>query len=171
MSKLLIFDLDETLIHSTETTLNVSHDFQYEEYFVYVRPHLHSFLKECSRYCALAIWSSADDAYVTGVSKLIVPSDIEMKFVWSRSQCWMKIVKREDEETGIHRKEVLFIKPMEKVRRKGYKMKDLMIIDDSSFKVIDNPGNYHIIKPFVGNQDDIELLNLLEVLKEKFFWN
>jgi carboxy-terminal domain RNA polymerase II polypeptide A small phosphatase len=169
LPKLLIFDLDETLIHSTENALKVSHDFQYEEYFVYKRPHLHTFLKECSKYCTLAIWSSADDAYVAGVSRLIVPSDVEMKFVWSRSQCWTKIVKREDEVTGIHRKEIQFIKPMERIRRKGYKMKDLMIIDDSSFKVIDNPGNYIIIKAFTGDQEDVELMHLLEYLKGNFF--
>jgi RNA polymerase II subunit A small phosphatase-like protein len=58
---------------------------------------------------------------------------------------------------------------MERIRRKGYKMKDLMIIDDSSFKVIDNPGNYIIIKAFTGDQEDVELMHLLEYLKGNFF--
>lgn len=38
-SNLLILDLDETLIHSIETKLDVEPDFYFEPYYVYKRPY------------------------------------------------------------------------------------------------------------------------------------
>ncbi len=88
-----------------------------------------------------------------------------MDFIWGRSECWMKISKVEDEETGLQSKQYQSIKPLEKVRRKGYKMNNLLIIDDSPYKVIDNPDNYFIIEAFEGRQDDNVLNPLLAYLK------
>ncbi len=42
--KLLILDLDETLIHATENELNFSADFRFDRYFIYKRPYLDQFL-------------------------------------------------------------------------------------------------------------------------------
>ena len=84
---LLILDLDETLIHATETKLEVESDFQYSDYYVYKRPNLIEFLTEMNQYFKLAIWSSADDKYVNDVVELIKPTGIEFQFIWARSRC------------------------------------------------------------------------------------
>lgn len=46
--KLLILDLDETLIYATQNELNIPYDFKFDKYFVYERPHLKQFLADIS---------------------------------------------------------------------------------------------------------------------------
>lgn len=47
--KLLILDLDETLIFATEQDLGKASDFQFDRYSVFKRPHLDRFLIEIPR--------------------------------------------------------------------------------------------------------------------------
>lgn len=56
--KILVLDLDKTLIHSTETKLEneFDFDFRYAEYFIYKRSNLINFLTEMSKFFKLAIW-------------------------------------------------------------------------------------------------------------------
>ena len=42
--KLLVLDLDETLIHATESALERKADFRTELYHVYIRPYINDFL-------------------------------------------------------------------------------------------------------------------------------
>lgn len=163
--KIIVFDLDETLIHATKNKLDIQEDFRYEDYYIYKRPFVHEFLSACAKLCPIAIWSSADDDYVNSIVKQLLEDSIELDFIWGRSECWMKIIKVEDNETGLKRKEYQNIKPLEKIRRKGYEMNNLLIIDDSLYKVKDNPDNYFIIEAFEGNQQDQELKYLLSYLK------
>ena len=165
--RIVIFDLDETLIHATKERLSGKEDFCFQGYYIYKRPKVDDFLNECSKLCSIAIWSSAEDDYVKSVSQKLLSKNIYFDFIWGRSECWMKIVKKEDQETGLNNKEYQFIKPLEKVRRKGYKMSNLLIVDDSTYKVKDNPKNYFIINPFLGNTDDEELETLLDFIKKK----
>lgn len=44
--KLLILDIDETLIHATEKQLELEHDFETQWYFVYKRPLVHAKLMQ-----------------------------------------------------------------------------------------------------------------------------
>jgi len=57
--KLIILDLDETLIFSTSTKLSFQEDYLVGEYFVYKRPDLENFIKFIQEYFQLAIWSSS----------------------------------------------------------------------------------------------------------------
>ncbi len=166
--KLIVFDLDETLIHSTKNKLNLTEDYTFEDYYIYKRPFLDEFLYQCSELCSIAIWSSADDNYVKEVTKQLIPKDIKMEFIWGRSDCWLKLVKKQDSENPeLFKKEHQFIKPLEKIRRKGYRMNNLLIVDDSLFKVTDNPNNFIIVDSFEGKTDDNELIELLIYLKNK----
>jgi carboxy-terminal domain RNA polymerase II polypeptide A small phosphatase len=94
--KLLILDLDETLIHATTKKLSREPDFMVFDYFIYKRPHLDWFLLECHATYKLAIWSSASDEYVQEVVKRIVPDDISLEFVWGRSRCTPRRATEED---------------------------------------------------------------------------
>jgi carboxy-terminal domain RNA polymerase II polypeptide A small phosphatase len=164
--KLIVFDLDETLIHATNEKLAITQDFQFEDNFIYKRPKLNEFLVACSQIAEIAIWSSAEDDYVAAIVKELIPREIKTVFIWGRGECWIKIVKQGGEDGGMGRKVQQFIKPLEKIRRKGYKMKNLLIIDDTHAKVTDNPGNYLLINPFEGDPADDELTLLLEYLKQ-----
>ncbi|MEM1135686.1 MAG: HAD family hydrolase [Bacteroidota bacterium] len=158
--KIIVFDLDETLIHATKKKLSIIEDFIYEDYYIYKRPNVDVFLQECCKLYSIAIWSSADDEYVNSIVHQLIKDVCSLAFIWGRSECWMKVRNIED-ELGLKRKEYLSIKPLEKIRKKGFKMDNLLIIDDSKYKVVDNPDNYIIIEPFVGDMKDNELSKLL----------
>lgn len=87
---LLVLDLDETLIHATTKKLEIEFDFQYADYFVYIRPNLKWFLESVCTKFKLAIWSSADDKYVEEIVDKIKPSSIDFEFVWGRTRCTTK---------------------------------------------------------------------------------
>ena len=164
--KLIIFDLDETLIHATKEKLNIPEDFRYQAFYIYKRPGLDQFLEACSELYPIALWSSADDEYVEAIARLLQSEKQYFEFVWARSACWMKVIRTEDPETGLKRKKHQFIKPLEKIRIKGWQMRNLLIIDDSLYKVTDNPQNYIVIKAFEGDAKDGELGRLLKYLKQ-----
>lgn len=164
--RLIIFDLDETLVHTTEKRLEGRiEDARYKDCYIYKRPSLDDFLIECSLSYRVAIWSSAEDDYVRGVVSAIISADLQLEFVWGRSDCWIKVVRVKD-ESGISFKQNVYIKPLEKIRRKGYRTEQLLIIDDTPQKVIDNKGKYLIINPFEGNPDDRELHRLAAYLRD-----
>ncbi len=154
---LLILDLDETLIHATESKLEIKSDFQYAEYFVYKRPNLNKFLTEMSEHFKLAVWSSADDKYVKDVVELIKPTEIEFEFIWARSRCTLK----RDYELDKYVRE----KRLKKVKKQGFRLEKSLIVDDSPEKTRDNFGNAIYVMPYEGNLNDNELNLLSEFLK------
>jgi RNA polymerase II subunit A small phosphatase-like protein len=159
---LLILDLDETLIHSTEGTLGHEHDFAVGPYVAYRRPHLAEFLVHCSTCFRLAVWSSASDDYVRDVVGQIVPPGVELAFVWGRSRC----VRRLDPESY----ETDYLKDLKKVRRLGYDLRRVLIIDDTPRKIRRHYGNAIYVPPFTGNPEDRMLPRLagyLASLKDK----
>ncbi len=153
---LLVLDLDETLIHATEKELDFDFDFKYSDYFIYKRPHLNKFLEEMSISFKLAIWSSADDKYVEDIVEKIKPNNIEFEFVWGRSRC---TTKRDYElDTYVHQKR------LKKVKKKGFPIERILMIDDSPEKTKDNFGNAVYVNPFEGDQNDSELESLAKYL-------
>jgi RNA polymerase II subunit A small phosphatase-like protein len=159
---LVIFDLDETLIHATANKLAVQEDGKFGALYLYRRPFLQEFLAACATQYTLAIWSSAADDYVSAVVQQLITSEVQFAFVWGRSECWLKTVKQPlgDPRNGMFRKEHRYIKPLEKLTRKGYKMRQLLIVDDSLSKVEDNPGNFVIVPMYEGSLQDDVLLKL-----------
>ncbi len=154
---LVILDLDETLIHATENQLEVPAAFVYEEYYVYKRPGLHEFLTEMNTHFKLAIWSSADDKYVSDIVALIQVSGIEFAFVWARSRC----TTRRDYELDRYVSE----KRLKKVKKQGFRLEKTLIIDDSPEKTRDNFGNAIYVLPFEGDPKDNELELVSNFLK------
>jgi RNA polymerase II subunit A small phosphatase-like protein len=89
-NKLIIFDLDETLIHASHTELNYTPHFRFNAYFVYERPGVRSFLHNIFQHFTIGVWSSASDDYVTEIVNHIMPATIEPAIIWGRSKCTMK---------------------------------------------------------------------------------
>lgn len=154
---LLILDLDETLLHATETPLEIPYSFTYADYFIYKRPYLEEFLKMISVDFDIAIWSSADDRYVEEIVAKMKPSTVDFTFVWGRSRCTTRRDYRLD--TYVHEKR------LKKVKKQGYAIERMLIVDDSPEKTRDNFGNAIYINPFEGNQDDQELQLLSTYLR------
>jgi RNA polymerase II subunit A small phosphatase-like protein len=154
--KLLILDLDETLIFATEQNLGKASDFQFDRYSVFKRPHLDRFLIEISRHFKVGIWSSADDAYVDEIVKNIKPESIELELIWGNSRC---TVKRDFNLDSYY-----FEKRLDKLKKKGFALEQIIIVDDSPEKSRNNYGNAVYIKEFSGDPADEELIHLHDYL-------
>ncbi|MBN2246106.1 MAG: HAD family hydrolase [Candidatus Aminicenantes bacterium] len=162
MDKLLIIlDLDETMVFSTLSPLNRREDFQIDQYHVYRRPYSSDFILFCLDNFRVAVWSSSSTAYAEAMVDQIFSSPQKLDFIWSREQCTQRI----DPETGQH----FWLKNLKKIKRRGYNLDRVLMIDDSPEKLQKNYGNHLLVRPFLGDESDDELLYLnkyLESIKE-----
>lgn len=154
--KLLILDLDETLIHATKGKLDIPEDFRFDQYYVHKRPYLNNFLINISNHFRIGIWSSATDIYVSEIVKQIKPATVEFEIVWGRSKCSLK----QDHTYGT----INFEKRLDKLKKKGFRLEQIIIVDDSPEKSRTNYGNAVYIKEYTGDTTDEELNHLQEYL-------
>jgi RNA polymerase II subunit A small phosphatase-like protein len=164
---LLILDLDETLIHATDKALGRVPDFQVYYYDIYKRPYLDEFLKTVSQHFKLAVWSSADDEYVGKIVKEIFPDDINLEFVWGRSRCTRQTLYDEYGFPYYSTSGFLdfeYTKQLKKLKKKGFDLKKVLIVDDTPKKVANSYGNAIYIKEYNGEEGDIELKFLAQYL-------
>lgn len=180
---LLILDLDETLIHSSEKKLTgIDPDFSVGQFYVYKRPYLDEFLQYCNQHFRLAVWSSASYNYVKEIVINIIPSDIKLEFTWGRNRCTLKRpVLRSHSNMHVYKSDHYeYTKQIKKVKRIGYDLRKVLIIDDTPAMVANCYGNAIYIKEFLGIPDN-ELKLLTGYLKwikdvenvrmiEKRFW-
>ena len=82
-NKLLILDIDETLIYSSDKQLDRIPDFKLDEYFVYIRPGLEEFVLGCSKLFSLAIWTASSSEYAREVIKNVFPADLKLEFIFT----------------------------------------------------------------------------------------
>ena len=156
VKKLLILDLDETIIYATPKPLLIQEDFKFDKYYIYKRPLLKWFLVEISRHFDVGIWSSADDTYVSNIVNLIKPEELKLEITWGRSRCSY----RRDMELD----EYIYEKRLDKLKKRGYRLEDLIIVYDTPEKSRTNYGNAIYIKEFLGEPNDEELKFLYEYL-------
>jgi len=154
--KLIILDLDETLIHATLDELDIPYDFKFDKYFVYQRPHLREFLVDISEHFSIGIWSSASDDYVNEIVRHIKPDNVDFVLVWGRSKCTL----RRDLTFDTY----CFEKRLDKLKKKGFRLEQVLVVDDSPSKSRTNYGNAIYIKEFTGDTTDLELQFLYEYL-------
>jgi RNA polymerase II subunit A small phosphatase-like protein len=148
--RLVIFDLDETLVHATDTRLPFEPDFEVPPFFVYQRPYVHELLSFAAQRFDLAVWSSSSAEYVAAVTAKLFGATYPLKFAWAVERC----VQREDPRTNGY----VYIKDLRKVQSQGYAVERITIVDDSHDKVKRQPRNHLHVKPFTGERTDAELL-------------
>lgn len=154
---LLILDLDETLLHARERPLAREPDFTVPPYAVYLRPGVLEFLGHAARHFTLAVWTSSSPAYARAVTTRLF-GDIEtLAFVWTSDRC----TPRRD----LERDTWCASKPLRKVRRRGYDLRRVLVVDDSPEKHARNYGNLVAVRPFEGDPDDDELPHLSRYLE------
>lgn len=130
---LLILDIDETLLFGSRETLSRRADFNIFDYNIYKRPYLAEFIESVKDDFILAIWSSASDDYVQEIVKHIIPETVELAFIWGRSRCTYKPNWQIDEYgyyEGNYFDHYQFIKPLKKLKNKGYTLERILIVDD-----------------------------------------
>jgi RNA polymerase II subunit A small phosphatase-like protein len=164
---LVVLDIDETLIYTTDTPPTTTWDFEIMDYQVYKRPGLDSFLNNIRRHFDVGVWSSASDDYVNAIVEKIFPHDYYLEFVWGRSRCTPQTNYRSVEDLGYFDPDnhLNYTKPLKKLKRKLNRSLDrMLIVDDTPEKCQDNYGNAIYPSEYNGNTHDNELEKLWKYL-------
>jgi TFIIF-interacting CTD phosphatase-like protein len=166
MKKLLILDLDNTLIY-THTFRDIYHDFvlKFEDnvyYYVIKRPYLKEFLEYCNKNYRIAFWSAATEDYVQQVIKNIAPN-IDPVFVWSYEKCTVNMYKSfYDNNLNIYKR----LRKVWSSKKYNASKKNVLILDDTPNTYSYNYGNAIYITKFFGVDDDDELIRIKELLEK-----
>lgn len=166
MSKLLILDLDGTLVDVYHNSIDVKTTLDpipiEGNNRLYKRPGLDAFLLQCSELFTLAVWSAAGKDYVKAVVEAIfAPLGIELAFVWSSARCIHKWNHFNNELTTI--------KPLRKVwRRRRWHRSNTLIVDDTPKTYCQNYRNaIRIVTWSCSDGTDTELERVLDILLYK----
>ena len=158
IKKLLILDIDETLIDATEAFLPRQVDFSVEQYHIYKRPFLNVFLKNCLDWFEVAVGTSSTPSYAIAIVSAIFEDPKTLSFVWASDRCtvaydleWFEYYNR---------------KNLKKVKRKGYRLESIIAVDDTPQKWERSYGNLVRVNPFEGEETDDELKYLLLYLDQ-----
>lgn len=165
--KLLILDLDETLVHTEQFPKDFlsegSYDFKHTsseegyEYFTVKRPNVDTFLKYAFENWKVAVWTAAGDKYALNIIKNLGIDVSQLEFFYTRDNCTIKL----DYDTC----QYYGVKNLSKIRKK-YDLDKVLIVDDVHLTAVNNYGNLVPIKPFTTNRKDTELLNLIDYLEK-----
>ncbi|MBX2841248.1 MAG: HAD family hydrolase [Flammeovirgaceae bacterium] len=183
--KLVILDIDETLIHATKNPPYENWDFELFDFKVFIRPFLAEFLIFLKDHFKIGVWSSASDDYVEAISNIIFPLDYPLQFIWGRQKCTYKLDYNKVDDSGYldYYEHYNYVKQLSKVKKQfKIPLETILIIDDSPHKCIQNYGNAIYPNPFEGDEEDDELLRLQKYLLklkdvdnvreiEKRFWH
>lgn len=157
-SKLLILDLDETLVHAADATLEREPDFTAGPYSLYKRPGLDAFLQAMTTRFRLAVWTSSSRSYAECVCENIFPEEMHLDFIWARDRCTPRFQPElQDFE---------WTKNLGKLKRKGYRLEHVIMLDDTPAKLARHYGNLVRVKPFFGDLSDRELFDLTGYLSK-----
>lgn len=156
--KLLVLDIDETLIYSTLEKLGREPDFVVAPYFVYKRPGVDKFLETCLEWFEVGIWTSAAADYAEEVIKNLMGNISRVSFLWCRERCTRKF------DYEAHRE--YYLKDIKKLKKKGYEIEKIIVIEDSRMATKRNYGNAIIVQEYRGETNDDELFKLLHYLEK-----
>lgn len=157
-AKLLVLDLDETLVHATEEPLARPADFDVGPYAVYERPHARPFLEQVlARFAAVGVWTASTRSYAMPVLARLVDPD-RFAFVWCRDRCTLHV----DWDT----REAEYLKDIRKLTRRGHRREAILFVDDTPAKLARSYGNLVAVRPYLGDAQDEELTLLAAYLDE-----
>lgn len=169
-TKLIILDLDETLIHAVpKGTSELSHITQglpyheFSEFYIFERPNLEEFLRILVEDYRLAVWTAAQKEYATFVVNNILKPKLEGA---ARQIEWYLHADHCD----ISSKLSGVLKDLRVLPVFGLPYAspdDALIVDDNTF--IDRQEHRVInIVPFSGRHYDFELINTLTEIQKTF---
>lgn len=152
---LLVFDLDETLMHGRDT------DFREAEYtteygFVAVRNGVDEMLDTLSNHYDFMIWSNNGRPYIDAMLKLVWPEHHKLIDVFTSAEATV---------IGMQGIGVPFFKETRKVakRHSQYPLDRILGVDDRPAVYKRNYGNLVAVSPFTGAYDE-QLIKLADFL-------
>lgn len=149
---LLILDLDQTLIYANKC-FNIDPDFTHADFYVYYRPYLREFLQRAQKLFELAIWTAGSLDYAIPI---IGTFGVQFKFVLTRESCTQRI-------SGDN--QIYLTKDLKKIKRKGYDLQRILIVDDNPETYSKNYGNGIAIRAYHPMLADHDLISLLVYLQ------
>jgi TFIIF-interacting CTD phosphatase-like protein len=157
--KLLVLDLDETLIHARsrgETDLPWPPQRQVAHFRVYLRPGVQTFMNEVlDRFAAVGVWTSASSDYAVAMLDRIVARD-RLRFIFARDRC----TPRRDVDLDEH----YWVKDIRKLDGFGFDPRQILFVDDKARGLERSYSNLVAVPPFLGDPDDRLLGKLLGYL-------
>jgi TFIIF-interacting CTD phosphatase-like protein len=151
--KLLILDLDETLIWSDQD--EDAADFRVGEYAVTQRPYLEMFLATCLEWFTVGIWTTGTEEYARAILAHLLPNIDILHCLYCADRCTLAL----NPMTGL----LELTKPLRKI--KGFPLERIIICDDRPETALRNYGNLVQVPPFTGNAHDRVLPLLLKFLE------
>lgn len=155
--RLIVFDLDETLVHATEVPLPSLEAFRVGKYFVYVRPFASELIRFCASRFEIAVWSSSSERYVEAVTEKLFGTSFPVTFSRAVSKCVQKV---DPKSNGY-----VYVKDLRKALKHGYATDEIIMIDDSPEKLQRQPTRHLCLTAFTGDPSDTELLGVIERVK------
>lgn len=146
MPKLLVFDIDETLVYTTTDKLEIQESFTIGSYFVYKRPYVHELIETVSEFYDLGLWSSGSEIYVKTVADHLKPKGKEFKVLYSKDHCTIQY----DPQWG----DYINLKKLNKLEKFGYTLDQILMVEDIPRNIRQNYGNVIIVNHFKGDSDD-----------------
>ncbi len=156
--KILVLDLDETLIHSDfegkfkllnnyDAVINFNEDNINYSVGIYLRPGLFDFLKIVKENFDLYIYTASTLSYCNAIINLIDPEKNIFKDILFRNDC-------------ININNQIFIKDISIFD----KIENVIIVDNSLYSFMNQISNGILINSFYGDKSDMELLNVMNYL-------
>lgn len=155
----VVLDLDNTIIYSIPCkkikNTDILKKFKYHkienDYFVFERPHLQSFLTWLFKNFNVMVWSSGSPKYVDFITKNIIEKKgRKLEYILNSSDCDDSL--RYFKENNMKKLEMLWnIKDLE-----GYGPYNTLIIDDLLNVIRTNPLNSIKIKSFIAKENFLE---------------
>ena len=155
--KLLILDLDETLIHSRERIKGKDYEFHVGPYGVLLRPGATEFADQCTHMFTVGIWTTATIAYATEIVKFVFPNPYALSFIYPREKCTLHFDTQERRQ--------YYVKDLAHLHKAKFTPADIIVVDDTPDVVRRNPDNAVLVKPYHGDPNDDELPALLRFLE------
>lgn len=164
---LLILDLDETLFHTAydheaiTRRHGVRPDFSFEQhYHVFKRPGVHDFVAQVADSWRLAVWTSATQDYAQFMCERIL-RQVPLEFMFDRRRC----TRRRNFGSGMyHSNDVYMVKDLKKVKRLGYALDRMLLIEDRPENGERQYGNLVRVPGFYGDPSDDVLPRLARYL-------
>jgi Dullard-like phosphatase family protein len=148
----LVLDLDETLVHAT---VQGKPDFPAEflklpngqpSLWLAIRPHAREFLSSLAAHYELVVWTAGTEPYGRAVVQMLDPSGSFISHSLYRQHCTCQ--------------ESLFIKDLRRLGRD----ERTRIVDNNPASFSLQPGSGILVRDFLGDPRDVELVSLLREL-------
>lgn len=155
---LVIFDLDETLIHSRQEQLDREPDYVLDRLNVYFRPKALELIAAVADKFEIAVWSAGSPLYVDSIVERIFPPEVKPLFVWNRDHCTAKF--------EFSYLQTLFLKDLNRMVDFGFDLTNTLIIEDDPVKVRDFTSNALMVSQYFGEDADDGLTALIDFISD-----